>query len=326
MALLESPSPAIASVARRAAALGGSPASAERVVQGLAACLRRFDESPQAAMAWNFSALNGDGSPIELAFSSIDERLRYTTEVGGPELDAHARLGIAVDLCRTLGDVTPAADDIAFWQSLQSRAPLRWGAWLGVRQGESLERVKIYVEVPAANRSAAGGDHHRLAPDSELVMIGYDCAGATREYYFRQPPVLDPAGFEALRQRHFQSTQRAAVLAAFAELCQLPARTAMRWINFGYSVTSRPDGREPALTLFARSRSLGNAARVREFFLAHERDAGKAASTYGELFGSLSPAILPDHGTVGVSAYDDGRIEVRVGLSGGALAAVCQPH
>jgi hypothetical protein len=324
--LLASPSQAIVSVARGVAARGGSPASAARAVQGLEQCLRRFDESTQPATAWDFSALNGDGSPLELAFSSVDDKLRYTIEVGGPELAAHARLGVALDLCEVLGGLTPPRDEVAFWQSLQTGAPLRWGAWLGVRQGDPLDRVKIYVEVPSSGRSASGSERYRIAPDSQLVMLGYDCAGATSEYYFRQPPILDPPAFEALQQRHFQSSQRAAVLAAFAELCQVPARTAMRWINFGYSVSSRPEGCEPVLTLFARSRSLGNAARVREFFLGHERNAGKASSTYRDIVGSLAPGALPDHGTVGVSAHDDGRIEARVGLSGGALAVVCKPR
>jgi hypothetical protein len=324
--LLESPSQAIVSAARGAAGRGGSPASAARVVRGLEQCLRRFDESTRPATAWNFSALNADGSPIELAFSSTDDKLRYTTEAGGPGLSAHARLGVAVDLCEVLGGVAPPSDEVAFWQSLQTGAPLRWGAWLSVRQGESIDRVKIYVEVPSAGRSAAGSERFRLAPDSQLVMLGYDCAGAAYEYYFRQPPVLDPLAFEALQQRHFQSAQHAAVLAAFAELCQVPPRTAMRWINFGYSVAARPDGCEPTLTIFARSRSLGNAARVREFFLTHERNAGKASSTYRDLLESLAPPDLPDHGTVGVSVHDDGRIEARVGLSGGALAIVCKPR
>ncbi len=323
-ALLESPARTIVDAARGAAARGGSPASAARIAQGLARCLRRFEESTQPAAAWNFSALNGDGSPVELAFSSSDDRLRYTIEVGGPELAAHVRAGAAVELCRLLGDVTPPHEALEFWHSLQTGKALRWGAWFGVRQGERADRFKLYLELPENSGAAAGAERFRMTPDSRLIMLGYDCGTGTYEYYFRQPPMHGLLDVDRLLRGHFQSERRGAVLEAFVALCNVPARTALRWINFGYSITPLSDDPEPLLTLFARSRSLGNVGRVREFFLEHERSAGKPASTYRDLLGSVPVAELPDHGTVGVSATTGGRVEVRVGISGAALSTLCR--
>src|SRR5262245_59487706 len=72
-----------------------SSALARRAEASLGVLLNGVRSSCWPEVAWQFSQLTGDGFPVEFAFSSADDVLRYTVEVAGPELPNSRRLGCA---------------------------------------------------------------------------------------------------------------------------------------------------------------------------------------------------------------------------------------
>jgi hypothetical protein len=293
--------------------------SCDAAMETLGVCLGALEASAWPDVAWRFSALNTDGSPVEFAFSSRDNNLRYTTEVAGPELDSHARLDAACDLIARLGHVPPAAEQTGFWKSLQAQRSLRWGLWLGIRHDGSAETLKLYIEVPAAQRA-----NKRLPPpllaESQLLMIGHELQQGQNEYYFRQTQI-DDAQIDVLLCRAADGDARHLLLHAVQELCQMPYRAAFRMVNFGYSMTD-PNSNEGRLTLFVRARTLGRMSHVRRQMLKHEQLSAKQSSTYRDLVGEVADGELPDHGMISIVA-EQGQIEMRVSLSGMTLAQLC---
>ena len=124
------PRRAMAETLRRISVRAGADRSGS---QRLAGALERLADSTWPEVAWGFSRLTEDGSPVEFTFSSHDEVLRCTIEAGGPELDAHDRLGAACSLLRLLDLPLPHADALESWRAMQRGMALNWGAWLGLR-------------------------------------------------------------------------------------------------------------------------------------------------------------------------------------------------
>jgi len=285
----------------------------------VATCIESFCDTAWPAVAWKFSGLCADGCPLQFEFSTSDDRLRFVTEAAPPEAEHHARLGAAADLIARLGIPAPAADELRFWKSFQAGRALRWGAWLGVRHdGARTPQAKLYVEVPLELRDpAAAGFAQPIVPSSRIMMAGYDCATGAREHYFRQPQM------DSYERRVFlrfvgDASGRQAVLDAFAEVCALPQRAALDWINFGYSITrgSRVGER---FTIFVGPRSLRSASRIRRAFLRWEERAGRTASAYRDLVGALADDRVPEHGIVAISADGGSTAALRVGVSARAL-------
>jgi hypothetical protein len=99
--------------------------------------------------AWTYSTLNSNGSPLEFTYSTLNDEVRYTVEVGGPDLSPVHRLAKVQTLLLELGAEESAfAELIVELQSLQAGAALRWGAWLGVRHRSDSTEYKVYAEVP----------------------------------------------------------------------------------------------------------------------------------------------------------------------------------
>jgi hypothetical protein len=309
----------IAAVARKIAERSGT---SDKAMQTFTACLELILSSAWPDVVWRFSGLNTDGSPVEFAFSSADDKLRYTTEVAGPELDTHERLGAAYDLILRLHHPPPPAERVEFWRSIQAGCPLRWGAWLGIRHDGLAERAKLYVEVPGEARNGETAIVRPLVPGSQLVMIGYDPELKAEEHYFRQPQV-DEIELDVFLRFFSGSDSGRPLLTAFGELCRMPPRAALRWTNFGYSLARQSPTDEPQLSIFVRSRSFGAITMIRDHMLKCERKRGKCGSAYGDLLGKVEEHQLPDHGTVSLISKQDGEIEMRVGLSGMALAGLC---
>ena len=81
-------------------AASGSPGATAAAAVALREALAGIRTSSWPEVAWPFSRITGDGYPVEFTFSSHDGALRYTTEVGGPEMGHAAVL-------RALGQPTP---------------------------------------------------------------------------------------------------------------------------------------------------------------------------------------------------------------------------
>ncbi|MDQ5870874.1 MAG: hypothetical protein M3547_01525, partial [Acidobacteriota bacterium] len=84
-----------------------APDRATRATTALDRLLLDLHGSSWTDVAWSFSRLTQDRFPVEFAFSSVDPSIRYTTEVGGPELDERERLGRAICQLQRLGAGRP---------------------------------------------------------------------------------------------------------------------------------------------------------------------------------------------------------------------------
>lgn len=314
---MQEPRELAANVAQIADDIAGYSGLPDRASATIRTGIASFEASSWPEVAWRFSSLNEDGCPIEFAFSSDDNALRYTTEVAAPEVDAHARLAVAGRLIAELQPGVLIPQVLELWRPLQSGCGLRWGCWLGVREDAAGQRLKLYVEMP---RSAAQKPHiaQPLLPGSELLMIGQDLSSHRIEYYFRQPEV-SASEADFLLNCLGNTEQGRTLLSAFAELCEMPAAAALRWIPFGYSL-SLGWSDNPQYSLFIRSRTLGKLDRTRQQFVAYERSS-KRGSCYQSLLGDIPQGELPDHGMLSLTTYEHG-IAMRVSLSACALARV----
>jgi hypothetical protein len=292
---------------------------ARGAVRTVETCIEGLRNSVWPEVAWRFSLLSTDGCPLQFAFSTTDDVLRYTVEVAGPERPEASRLGAACELIDRLGGASVPAERRRSWEALQSRHPLRWGAWVGIRHDGASFRLKLYIEVPRAMREAGQRWASSVIPGSLPMMIGYDSQAQSEEHYFRQPQMDDHKIATFLRFVG-DAAHRRATLDAFTELCGMPARAALQWMNFGYSVPRSPErGRE--FVMFVRSSSLRDVAKIRSLFLKRERRPDKTRSFYRDRFEDLPRERLPDHEIVSVIGREtDDAVELRVGVSAIALA------
>lgn len=290
------------------------------IVEAAATCVDAFANSAWPDVVWKFSNLTSNCSPLEFAFSTRDDRVRFTCEVGPPEMPASARVVAAAALAVRLGAPPVSAGRLREWQAMQSLGRLRWGAWLGVRDDREHIRAKIYVETPPeARASSLAATNRPVLESARLKMIGYNCGSDAYEYYYRQPQMSDDE-LRTFTQFLEGSPQRQSMLAAFAGLCALPKHIALQWVNFGYSVSGAGPGLR-GFALFVRDRSIGLRPRIRARFLEWQGLDKRASSPYAGVFATVADRDLPDHEIVTFLARTDAPLEVRVGVSATALAA-----
>lgn len=272
------------------------------------ACIAAVEHSVWPEVAFRFSRLTADGSPVEFSFSSANSGLRYTVEVGGPEMADDRRIEAACGILERLGHRTPPAEVVEEWCAMQASHSLRWGCWLGIRHQGTRETSKLYIEVPHGARISVGC---AALPRSRLMMIGYESGTGRLEYYFRKKP-LGEGDLQLLSD---------SAIAGLEELYKMPIATALGFFPPGYSVSGRDGASQVAF--FLRAGWIGGAAEARRQLFV--RESGGALDAYRELVGRLRDDDLPDHGllTIGFNhqnASGREKCDMRVGLSGCALA------
>lgn len=291
-----------------------------RAMQAFATCIEPLRCSPWRDIAWSFSGLMAGGGPIEFAFSSNDDALRYTVEVGGAELAEHARLHAACDLMTRLGHSVPDHPLLRHWQDVQAGSALQWGAWLGVRYDSCGERSKIYVEIPREKQSMVPIPNSPLR-GSRLHMIGYEPALGRYEFYFSRK-FAERRELESLLDLLKRTTQQQRLIEKLRYMCGIPVESLLRWFTLGYSLATERVGALSALALFIRAkRLLGGAPGLRQKLLSLQCCRAPGPSPYQELVGPVADRDLPDHGmlTLGMGSGDQ-EVDLRVGISGVALA------
>lgn len=316
------PGPVCAAVAvgQAIALASGSPA-AERSVQSLRQCCERLAQSEWPEVAWRFSGLTADGSPLEFAFSSADHLMRFTIDVAPPECHNHARFAAACDLALSLGHESP--EDRRRWTQMQSNEILSWGARVGVRESGGAEKVKYYLEVPLGAQPLFRTIPGAPLKDSVVVMIGCDPLSGVTEYYFRQQK-LSKFQLDYLLRELGDDRAHGEIEDAIEHLCGMPIASALDWTSFGFSLVRQEQAAIPRLTLFVRCQAIGGADRARLCMVERMPDGVRKRSLYYRLVADLPKHDVPDHGVISIACSPLGESEMRVGLSSAAVSRLLQ--
>lgn len=300
----------------------GNPA-ADRVLHSLCLCCEMLARSQWPEVAWRFSGLTADGSPLEFTFSSADNQMRFTIDVAPPERENHERIAAACDLAVSLGQDRPAAEDLIGWTQMQQDRRLSWGARLGVRESGGQEKVKYYLEVPLEAQDSIRKFIHPPLSDSIVVMIGWDPQSGTTEYYFRQQQLTN-AQLDCLLSGLDDHRAQAGIRDAVERLSGMPLASVLEWTSFGYSLVQQKQSTSSRLTLFVRCRAIGGADRARQSVIQGMSDSVRRHSLYYRMVAHLPKQEVPDHGVISISASPSGIPETRVGLSSTDLVRLLQ--
>jgi hypothetical protein len=267
----------------------GMPEVAARALVALNALLAGVEASPWSEVAWCFSHLTGDGFPVELAFTSNGEAIRYVSEVAGPEVDATRRFDLALVALGRLGIAPPPDAVCERLRRVQRIGRLGYGAWVGGRHGVKGDTFKLYVEVPrldpkatgdASERGVAPGDDtcdlvQALLGDGPLLtrraarlrMIGCELSTGRKELYFRADG-LEPWEVARLLGLAGMSAQQGDLIGLIEEVSGRPAFQQLPSHQTGFSLSVVPDGGPMVLAIFCLARTvLGGDGRIRERLL-----------------------------------------------------------
>jgi hypothetical protein len=293
----------------------------KQAARALDCCLAELESTASSSPVASFSGLNADGFPIEFAFSSRDEALRFTAEVATADLPAEAHLARAVALVQALSAQTLPAELVAQLCHLQSQGALRWGASISGRHARDKSTYKLYAEVPCSQAPLplplyAPLQAARLQQPPRLVMVGYEAESQRQELYFRSeglvPGELTRIVHEvglATRQRELEQ----AVEAAWDGSAE--AAMARCW---GLSLAGPRQGPCQALSLFKEANQvLGGDANTRSRLLALVEKLGVGRlDAYARLSASLAArAGSGAHGMLALTVAHGHSLEVRIGLS-----------
>jgi hypothetical protein len=287
-------------------------------MDSFAKCMRDIDSSAWPELATKFSNLNPDGSPVEFVFSSHENTLRYTVEVAGPEHAEHTRIDLACMAMRRLGFDPPAGHFVDVWRDVHKQSKPKWGAWLGIRQREDGESAKVYVEVPPGSPLGFElANKHCPIRGARVVMLGYEPSRGRLEWYFRKRRMC-PSELEAILRWGQSPAQHAAVIRAIEHVSGVSITAALRWFAPSFSIAQWESGRLPAL--FLRSSTLGGSPAIRRYLCSTRLRASTGLHFYCDLVEKLPDAELPEHGMLTFSSTAAGEVEIRLGMSGAALA------
>ncbi|MCU0542318.1 MAG: hypothetical protein MUE44_09015 [Oscillatoriaceae cyanobacterium Prado104] len=278
-----------------------TPVLAIRMPATLNFLLSGVRASPEQATAWTFSTLSGNGYPVEFTFSSMEESIRYTVEVAGPEVDPRERLSRIEHLLNKLDGTHSYTETIAHFRHIQADRDLKWGAWLGVRHLGEKTHYKIYAEVPQAGLAVIDQVIDQIFGYPPLLeetvvcptAIGHQLGSLWTEYYF----IIEQFG---LLFKQIQSLLwRAGLYERSRELLELiqevrgysdPASApGFPPAKYGFSYAISTAGAPVIFTFFAFARRLiGSDAEIRRNLLALAERRGWNFEAYAELTAPLA--------------------------------------
>jgi hypothetical protein len=299
-----------------------TPGSAARATTALDRFLSGIRSSPWPDVAWSFSRLTLDRFPVEFTFCSGDAAIRYTTEIGGPELAEAERLGRAVEELRQLSAAVPKESMRLRLQRVQESGPLRFGTWIGGRHAPGEDRYKLYAEAPrggspevaALVRRYLGEDPLLPGHDVRLHMIGLDPTSSRIELYFRGN-AIEPWEIGTLLRRAGLPERRDDLLQLVEEASGESTRESLPGTNVGFSFSFGPEPLAFSLFFFARS-VFGGDGRIRRGILSLAERKGWDFSAYEAVTAPLTNRTgwRTDHLTVAFVVSRDGAVSLGVGI------------
>lgn len=123
------------------------PEDKVNLVKNLSYLLQPFLKNVSDLPAWHLSRLTSRGYPLEFAFTSANDGIRYTLEIAPPSREIPERL---LQLRNVLQSLDISVDETRFdlLSDWQAKGTLKYGGWLGVRHRCGHTQHKIYVEIP----------------------------------------------------------------------------------------------------------------------------------------------------------------------------------
>jgi hypothetical protein len=315
--------PALEQIFAQLGAVGGLPVA--RVASALASLLTPIRASSWPEVAWCSSALTSSGFPVEFAFASHGQEMRYTCEVAGPETPERARLAIALARLAQL-EGCGCQDLLPAWlPAMQQAATLRYGAWISGRHSADGDRYKLYAEVPSDETPAVrayitqwlGQDYLLAERQSTLRMIGIEPATSRMELYFRLHHLELHHLYPLLA--HAGCRQQAALLVDFIQRQRRwpnPHRLPGNWTGVSYAFA--PGAARPMCTIFLPAGRLwGEDGAIRGKLVQLSAQYKWQMADYLALSQALP---LPAggkhrHGLVGLSVIGNNQLRLGIGLS-----------
>jgi hypothetical protein len=289
---------------------------------------RRAAEALEVILAqWHSSCagphrgqLTGDGFPVELVFSSVDNAIRYTCEVGGSGTAPKERLESIHNLLSVLGQ--PASFPL---HRLQGSGQLHWGAWLGGRHTRTTDRYKVYVEAPeklvpvARNELADALGNYRTLLQSHayaLRIVAFEPDSERLEFYFRVR-LLHPKELADLLRFSGLAQHEEDLFCLLEETSRQPSRVRLPGAQHGFSLSLKAGGEIEAFTFFVFAKSLfGTDLATRSALLSLAAQHGWNLEHYSAVSAGLeAPARSgPSHGMVSFIVRKSDLPSISIGL------------
>jgi len=282
--------------------------------QALSDALAEVLAHPDQDAAWRLSSLTCSGSPVELAFTSYDTDVRYTVEMGGPDVQPAERLSYIRDFLSLRG-----VDDLPYaFGDWQRTITPEWGAWLGVRRGPT---YKVYAEMPPAAEHEPNWYAEYLEPvplPARWLMTGQQPGSTRREFYFELPTAGLHATDLARLLAHVGLAHRQAELTELMCGCVFGGASELPNVKYGFSYSVLPGARHPALSVFAYAADfIGGDGFVRHQLLSVAHGRGWQLGRYPELTAPLSHQFTRAiyHNTVGFVVTGAPQLGLHVSVS-----------
>jgi hypothetical protein len=286
--------------------------------------------------AWSASRLTGGGFPVEITFTTADDRLRYTLEPAGRSVTPRQRLEAAIHMIDILSPAALPEYVAQAFRSLQRSGVLTFGAWIGGRHSAAESQYKIYAETPDVDAahgilSAALSAWVAEIPvarlydrSASLQMVAYSPSSEQWELYYRVksltpyhvPGALAPVGL-ASQTEELLSYVKDAYGYPLGE--RLPGES----VGISYSVraanaessASQPGAQSVTLYFFARA-LWGGDARIRRQFGRFSAALGWDDGRYQKITAGLSSRRIwkTYHGIVGITLLRGGKMALSIGV------------
>lgn len=301
-----------------------SASTRQRAATALRAALRERVQT-DGERAWTSSRLTGDGFPVEITFTTADNRLRYTVEPASVYQSPRSRVQTAFQLINALDSHVVPDEVITVLKRIQDQGTLQFGAWLGGRHTDEDSEHKIYVEVPDGETGSvaiAGLPFAYPQPalpdrDVTLRMIAYSPTSRQWEMYFRVkslapyhlPRILAPA---KLNERSEE------LLCFVSEAYGHPLRERLPGESVGVSYTLRAEDHTPqSVTLFFFARVFwGGDARIRHRVSTLAKQLNWDDTRYQQLTSPLETrrSWMTYHGILGITLAGNGQFALSIGV------------
>jgi hypothetical protein len=222
------------------------------------------------------------------------------------------RLAIAEELALNL---TGAQLDLALWSELQAGRPLRWGAWLGLRQLDNVQRAKVYLELPSGKVATGPWSEACTQLAARLNNLTWRMAGVNDdgsvELYARTPELTWPDLAAAANLIGAEGNLSALIRDLIDHNPAAPPRPS------GLSLVLDPSGTPIAVTWFAIAKLIWPNDTAVQAAVLRTTELLNPAPGSVELYQTLASG--PDdgrwrHGMVGIGADRAGGTWLQTGL------------